>query len=66
MAEFAFRELGVRRLSSWCIADNAASARVLEKLGMSQECRLSAAEHFKGRDWDTLLFGMTRERWEQG
>ena len=65
MAEFAFRELGVRRLSSWCIAENAASARVLEKLGMSREGRLPASEHFKGRDWDTLLFGVTRERWEQ-
>ncbi len=64
MADFAFRELGVRRLSSWCIVENVASARVLEKLGMSLENRLPAAEHFKGRDWDTLLYGMTRDRWE--
>ena len=64
MADFAFRELGVRRLSSWCIAENAASARVLEKVGMSLEGRLPAAEHFKGRDWDTLLYGMIRDRWE--
>jgi len=56
----------VRRLSSWCIAENAASARVLERLGMSLEGRLPAAERFKGRDWDMLLYGMTRERWEQG
>lgn len=66
MMGFAFRELGLRRLSSWCIAENAASARVLEKIGMSLESRLPAAERFKGRDWDMLLFGMTRERWEQG
>ena len=65
MVEFAFRELGLSRLSSWCIADNAASARVLEKLGMTQEGRLPTSEHFKGRDWDTRLFGMTREHWEQ-
>ena len=64
MAEFAFQDLGVRRLSSWCIAENAASARVLEKLGMSLEGRLAATERFKGCDWDTLLYGMTRERWE--
>ncbi len=64
MADFAFRGLGVRRLSSWCIAENVASARVLEKLGMSLEGRQVAAEHFKGRDWDTLLYGMPRERWE--
>ncbi len=65
MAAFAFHELGVHRLSSWCIAENAASARVLEKLGMSLEGRLIASEHFKGRDWDMLLYGMTRERWER-
>lgn len=64
MADFAFRGLRLRRLSSWCIADNAASARVLQKLGMSQEARLPASEHFKGRDWDTLVYGMTREHWE--
>ena len=33
---------------------------------MSLEGRLIAAEHFKGRDWDTLLYGMTRECWGQG
>ncbi len=65
MAGFAFRELGVMRLSSWCVAENAASARVLEKLGMSLEGRLPVAEHFKGRDWDMLLYGMTCEHWER-
>ena len=64
MADFAFRDLGVTRLSSWCIAENVVSARVLEKIGMSLEGRLPAAERFKGRDWDMLLYGMTRERWE--
>ncbi len=66
MVEFAFRDLGVQRLSSWCIADNTASARVLEKLGMSLEGRSPAVEHFKGRDWDMLFYGMTRECGEQG
>ena len=65
MARLAFRDLGVRRLSSWCIAENTASSRVLEKLGMSQEGRVTSAEHFKGRDWDTLHFAMTREHWER-
>ena len=65
MAAFAFRDLGMHRLSSWCIAENAASARVLVKLGMSLEDRLTATERFKGRDWDTLLYGMTREHREQ-
>ena len=29
---------------------------------MSLEDRLTATERFKGRDWDTLLYGVTRER----
>ena len=37
MVNFGFRELGLHRISSWCIADNTASARVLERLGFQQE-----------------------------
>lgn len=60
MASFAFREWGLRRLSSWCVAENAASARVLEKLGMTLESRHVGALRFKGRAWDTLLYAMPR------
>jgi RimJ/RimL family protein N-acetyltransferase len=63
MAEFGFQELGVRRISSWCIADNIASSRVLEKAGLRAEGRLRGNEYFKGRWWDTLLYGMLREEW---
>ena len=37
MVDFGFRELGLRRISAWCIAENTASARVLERLGFRQE-----------------------------
>ena len=60
MVDFGWRELGLHRISAWCIADNVASARVLEKLGLRPEGRLVENEHFKGRWWDTLLFGMVR------
>ncbi|MFQ6020265.1 MAG: GNAT family N-acetyltransferase, partial [Dehalococcoidia bacterium] len=40
IVDFGFRELGLHRISSWCIADNAASARVLEKVGLRLEGRL--------------------------
>ena len=59
MVQFGFRELGLQRLTSWCIADNAASARVLARLGFRPEGRLRRQEYFKGRYWDTLLFGLT-------
>ena len=34
LVDHGFREMGLQRISSWCIADNAASARVLERLGL--------------------------------
>ena len=34
VVNFGFRELGLHRISSWCIADNAASVRVLGRLGL--------------------------------
>jgi len=63
LVDFGFRELGLHRISSWCIADNAASARVLERLGLRQEGRLRENEYFKGRWWDTLLYGLLESEW---
>lgn len=64
LVNHGFRELGLHRISSWCIADNTASARLLERLGFRQEGRLRRNEYFKGRWWDTLLYGLLREEWD--
>ncbi|OGO50978.1 MAG: GNAT family N-acetyltransferase [Chloroflexi bacterium RBG_16_68_14] len=64
MVDFGFRELELHRISSWCIADNVASARVLERLGLRQEGRLRENEYFKDRWWDTLLYGLLRSQWK--
>ena len=61
MVNFGFRELDLHRISSWCIADNTASARVLERLGFHQEGRLRQNEYFEGRWWDTLLYALLRD-----
>jgi len=63
LVDFGFRELGLHRISSWCIADNAASARVLERVGLRPEGRLRENEYFKGRWWDTLLYGLLESEW---
>ena len=63
LVEFGFRELELHRISSWCIADNAASARVLERVGLRAEGRLREHEYFKGRWWDTLLYGLLESEW---
>lgn len=63
MVDFGFRELGLHRVSSWCIAENTASARVLERAGLRLEGRLRENVFFKGRWWDTLLFGLLESEW---
>jgi RimJ/RimL family protein N-acetyltransferase len=55
--------LGLHRISSWCIADNTASTRVLEKAGFKLEGRLREHEYFKDRWWDRLLFGILEHEW---
>ena len=64
IVDFGFRELELHRISSWCIADNAASARVLERVGLRLEGRLRENEYFKGRWWDTLLYGLLESEWK--
>ena len=64
LVQHGFREMGLERISSWCIADNIASARVLERLGFRQEGVLRRNEYFKDRWWDTLLFALLRDEWE--
>lgn len=65
MAAFGFAELGLHRLQSYCVADNIASARVLEKIGMRREGHLREAQWYKGRWWDTLLYGMLEGEWRE-
>jgi ribosomal-protein-alanine N-acetyltransferase len=48
IVNFGFQTLKLHRISAWCIADNTASARVLEKAGLRLEGRLRENEYFKG------------------
>jgi [ribosomal protein S5]-alanine N-acetyltransferase len=66
MLRFAFDELKVHRVSAHCIAENTASARVLERIGMRWEGTLRESEFFKGRWWDVRLFGALQEDWRGG
>jgi [ribosomal protein S5]-alanine N-acetyltransferase len=60
---FGFTELKLHRIWSWCVADNVGSANVLRKVGMQPEGRLRENEWYKGRYWDTLLFGVLDTEW---
>lgn len=63
IVRFGFDELGLHRIRASCVADNAASIRVLEKLGMSLEGRLRDKAYYKGLWWDTLLFAILDREW---
>ena len=62
---YGFDELKLHRIAAWCIAENVASARVLEKVGMQAEGRLREQEWMKGRWWDTRLFGVLEQKWKR-
>jgi RimJ/RimL family protein N-acetyltransferase len=61
---FGFRELKLHRVWAQCIAENAASAHVLEKIGMRLEGRLRENEWMKDRWWDTLLYAILEREWQ--
>ena len=63
MVNYGFRELGLQRITSWCIADNSASARVLARLGLHQEEQRPQQQYFKGRYWDTQHYSLAVEEW---
>lgn len=56
LVEFGFGDLGLERIRANCNAENAASIRVLEKLGFELVERQEREVYFKGRWWDTLVF----------
>ena len=65
IVRFGFIKLCLHRIWSWCIAENAGSARVLAKVGMRLEGRLRDKEYFRGRWWDTLLYAMLEQEWRE-
>lgn len=56
-----FDQLGLRRLAATCDPDNAASIRVLEKVGLRREGLLRGLYVVRGRQRDRLVFGCLRD-----
>jgi RimJ/RimL family protein N-acetyltransferase len=63
MVAFGFDELRLHRVSATGIADNVGSARVLEKAGLRREGVLRENEYFRGRWWDTFVYGVIEDEW---
>jgi RimJ/RimL family protein N-acetyltransferase len=58
-----FAALGLHRVVASCDAGNAASARVLEKLGMRQEGRLIQDRKIRGAWRDSFLYAVLADEW---
>lgn len=63
MVDLGFGAWGLHRIHAHCIAENEASARVLERVGLRREACLRDHHFFKDRFWDVLIYGMMREEW---
>ncbi len=64
MVRLGFEEHKLHRIGAGCVADNAGSARVLEKIGMQREGHLREKAYFKGRWWDSLLYAILDHEWQ--
>lgn len=62
---FGFTECSLHRIAAGCFAENVASAHVLEKIGMKREGCLRERTYFKGRWWDSLLYAILAQEWQE-
>jgi ribosomal-protein-alanine N-acetyltransferase len=63
LIDHVFREYAPKRLQARVIAGNAASSRVLEKLGFHYEGTLRSALFRRERFEDLLIYSLLREEW---
>lgn len=63
LVAFGFGQLGLRRVWAKTTADNHASRRLLEKLGLRLEGRMRSHEYIAGKWVDRLIYGMLADEW---
>ncbi len=66
MIGYAFGNLGVRRLTATCDAENVGSWRVMEKCGMRREACFKKAQLCHGEWHDRYVYAILKEEWEKG
>ena len=62
---FGFGRMQLNRIEARCIAENTASARVMEKAGMTYEGTLREREFIKGAYRDMKLYSILRREYRQ-
>ena len=64
MLTFGFGTLHLKRVWAQCLAENEASVRLLEQLGMRQEQHLSKHTWMQKRWWDTVVYAISKAQWQ--
>lgn len=68
LLNFAFGTIGLRRIIAGCNAENIASYRIMEKIGMRREAHFIKAQHGNKElnvDWcDRFQYAILREEWQ--
>ncbi len=65
LKKFAFQELNLMKLNAGCYSDNIGSAKAFIKAGFDQEGIQKSQVIFDGVRSDAILFGLTREAFDQ-
>jgi len=65
MLAFGFHTLPLQRVWAQCRAENTASVRVLERLGMHQErCQRQQPTWMQHQRWDPVVYTIDRAEWQ--
>ena len=65
LVDAGFQQLDLHRIWSTCDDENAASARVMEKLGWQQEGLLRQDVNLRGQWRDSRVLAILRDEWEE-
>ena len=65
LLDYLFGELGLRRVRATCDAENLASAKLLERIGMRREGHLIENIWFKGVWGSEYTYAQLKKEWEQ-
>jgi ribosomal-protein-alanine N-acetyltransferase len=63
VVSFGFEVIGLHKVTAGCVAENAASRRVIEKLGFRSVGRLEDDVWRDGRWWSVLRYELTTSEW---
>ncbi len=62
--DWAFHQFNLHRIVAYCHANNVASVRVMEKLGMHRDGRLRETRWLNGAWWDEYVYALLDKEWK--